>query len=210
MGSERDGLRSMNLRMGRADGRYLRSVRTRQRLITSFLKLLRESREIPTAAQVAERAGCSQRSLSTHFSSLLDLSQAAAEYAYVQGRTQAVARHVDGDRQTRVKSQVETCARTYEEWLPLWRVLLQHQREADELRVWVQRVHDAALQRLELMYKPELSSLTDGERTDFLIALGALTDFESWVRMRETHGLSILEAQNVWIKAIDRILPPTP
>jgi hypothetical protein len=60
------------------------------------------------------------------------------------------------------------------------------------------------------MYQPELSTLTDGERTDTLIALGALTDFESWGRMREMHGLSIQEAQNVWIKAIDRILPPTP
>jgi AcrR family transcriptional regulator len=186
----------------------LRSNRMRERLITVFLELLRESPAIPTVAQIAKRAGYSQRSLLAQFSGLLDLSVSAAEYTLATA--QAVARDVDGDRQTRLNSQVETCARTYEEWLPLWRVLLQHQQEADELRVWVQRVHDAALQRLELMYKPELSSLTDGERTDFLIALGALTDFESWVRMRETHGLSILEAQNVWIKAIDRILPPTP
>jgi hypothetical protein len=60
------------------------------------------------------------------------------------------------------------------------------------------------------MYKPELCKLADGERVDILIALGALTDFESWGRMRELHGLSIKEAQDVWIKAIDRILPPTP
>jgi hypothetical protein len=138
------------------------------------------------------------------------LSLGAAKYAFVQGSLRAAARHVDGDRPTRLKSQVETRAQTCEEWLPLWRALLHYQRKSDKLKVWVCRVHDAMLQRLELMYEPELSHLTDGARVDMLIALGALTDFESWGRMRELHGLSIQEAQNVWIKAIDRMLPPTP
>jgi AcrR family transcriptional regulator len=209
-GSERDGLRSRKPMMGNSDERRSRTVRTRQRLITSFLELLRESPEIPTAAQVAKRAGCSRQSSCEHFSSILDLSVAVAEYAFVQGSQQAVARHVDGDRQTRLRSQVEARARTCEDWLPLWRALLHYQRKSDKLRVWVARVHDATLQRLELMYKPELSKLADGERVDVLIALGALTDFESWGRMRELHGLSIKEAQDVWIKAIDRMLPPTP
>jgi AcrR family transcriptional regulator len=193
-----------------ADEEQSRSIPTRQGLIASFLELLRESPEIPTAAQVAKRAGCSRQSLFEYFSSMLDFSNAVAEYAFVQGSQQAVARHVNGDRQTRLRSQVETRARTCEEWLPLWRALLHYQRRSDKLRVWVARVHDAMLQRLELMYKPELCKLTDGERVDILIALGALTDFESWGRMRELHGLSIKEAKDVWIKAIDRMLPPTP
>ena len=41
-------------------------------------------------------------------------------------------------------------------------------------------------------------------------ALEALVDFESWARMREYFGLSVEEACNVWIQAIDRLLPPTP
>jgi len=209
-GSNRDGLRSMNRTVGSSDESHSRRLSTRQRLITSFLELLRETPDIPTAARVAKRAGCSRQSLFAHFSSLLDLSLAVAEYAFVQGSRQAVARYVDGDRQARLRSQVETRGRICEEWLPLWRALLHYQRRSDQLKVWVARVHDATLQRLELMYKPELSRLTDGERVDILIALGALTDFESWGGMRELHGLSIEEAQNVWIKAIDRMLPPTP
>src|SRR5258708_34257949 len=124
----------MEHEVGRSDGRRLRGVRTKERLITAFLELLRESPAIPTAAQIAQRAGCSARSLFTRFSGLLDLSLAAAEYAFIRGTAQAVARHVDGDRQTRLKSQVETRARTCEEWLPLWRGLLQYQRQAKELK----------------------------------------------------------------------------
>jgi hypothetical protein len=43
-----------------------------------------------------------------------------------------------------------------------------------------------------------------------LIALEAITDFESWGRMREDNGLDVEQACAVWIKAIDRLLPPTP
>ena len=40
-----------------------------------------------------------------------------------------------------------------------------------------------------------------------LIALEAITDMESWARMRELYGLSYEEACAVWIRAIDRMLP---
>jgi hypothetical protein len=43
-----------------------------------------------------------------------------------------------------------------------------------------------------------------------LIALEAITDMESWARMRELYGLSFEEACGVWVRAIDRMLPPTP
>jgi len=48
------------------------------------------------------------------------------------------------------------------------------------------------------------------ERRCTLIAIEALTDFESWARMREAAGLSFEDACTVWIRAIDRLLPPTP
>ena len=78
------------------------------------------------------------------------------------------------------------------------------------MRVRIERMRDAVMQRLELMYEPELSALPDLERKHVLIALEALTDFESWGRMRERHGLSIEAARAVWIGAIDRMLPPAP
>jgi hypothetical protein len=61
-----------------------------------------------------------------------------------------------------------------------------------------------------LMYRPELSTLAEADRTALLITLEALTDFESWGRMRERHGLSVEAARDVWARAIDRLLPPTP
>src|SRR5258708_31467695 len=174
----------------RTDGRLLRSERTKQVLIDSYLDLLRESPQIPTAGDIAKRAGCSVRSVFERFSDLLTLSFAAADYAFAQGMAQAVARHVDGDRQTRLKSQVETRAAVCERWLPLWRALLPHQHESDELAFRIARMRAPIVGRLRLMYRPELSTLSEAERKAVLIALEVLTDFESWGRLRERHGLS--------------------
>lgn len=192
------------------DGRRLRSERTRQYIIEAYLVLLRESRTVPTAAQIAERAGYSVRSLFERFPDLLALSLAAADHAFVQANAQAVVRNVDGDRPTRIRTQVETRGRTCEEWLPLWRSLTRNLHYSDDLKVRMRRVREAVMLRIELMYRPELATLTPLERKRLLIAIEAITDFESWARMRELHGLSPEAACAVWMHTIDRLLPATP
>lgn len=194
----------------RIDGRRLRSARTRQLIIESYLDLLREKPQPPTASQIAKRAGYSVRSVFERFADLLALSFAAADHAFAQGMAQAVIRHADADRQTRLRSQVETRSGICERWLPLWRALLHNQHESELLKVRIEHMRDAVVARLHLMYRPELSTLPEADRNQLVIALEALTDFESWGRMRERHGLSIEAAREVWINAIDRMLPPTP
>jgi AcrR family transcriptional regulator len=192
------------------DGRRLRSERTRQYIIEAYLALLRENRGTPTAAQIAERAGYSVRSLFERFPDLLALGLAAADYAFTQANAQAVIRNVDSDRATRIRTQVETRGQTCEEWLPLWRSLTRNLHYSEELKVRMHRVREAVMFRIELMYRPELSILDAVERKRLVIAVEAITDFESWARMRELYGLSPEEACAVWRRTIDRLLPPTP
>jgi AcrR family transcriptional regulator len=190
-----------------SDGRRMRSERTRQTLITAYLDLLREKQQPPTAPEIAKRAGCSPRSVFERFSDLLSLSLAAADYAFAEALAQAPAPKVDADLYTRLKSQVETRAAICERWLPLWRALLRYQNESDELVIRIKRIRAAMLARLLLVYGPELSTLSEAERSQLLVALDILTDFESWGRMREDHGLSIEAARDTWINAIGRMLP---
>jgi AcrR family transcriptional regulator len=197
----------------RIDGRRLRSERTKQLIIEAFLALLRDNPEMPTAVQIAERAGYSVRSIFERFPDLNALRVAATDYSLAQALALAPPRHADAaDRDTRVRSQVETRAHTCERGVALWRVLLRFadQDDSGQLKARVARGRDTTVKRMELMYKPELSSMADEDRRQLLIALEALTDMESWARMRELHGLSFEEACDVWVHAIDRLLPPTP
>jgi AcrR family transcriptional regulator len=192
------------------DGRRLRSERTRQYIIEAYLALLSESPRVPTAMQIAERAGYSVRSLFERFPDLLTLSLAAADFAFTQANAQAVIRNVSADRLTRIRTQVEIRGGTCERWLPLWRALNTNQHYSPELKQRIRAMRDAIMRRLELMYRPELSTLSEKERRWILITLEALTDFESWARMRFEHGLSIEEGCVVWTRAIDGLLLPTP
>lgn len=199
-------------RPARIDGRRLRSERTKQLIIEAYLALVRENPvvQMPTAAQIAERAGYSVRSIFERFPDLSKLRVAAADYSLAQAAALAPARNVDGDREVRIRSQVETRAGTCERGMALWRVLVFSVPEDAELRSRVRLARERTVDRLRVMYRPELSTLPERESRHLLIALEAITDNESWGRMREQHGLSFEEACSVWIAAIDRLLPPTP
>ena len=69
---------------------------------------------------------------------------------------------------------------------------------------------DRVTSRMEMMFAPELALLPLEEQQQMLIALEALTDVESWARMREFFGLSFDEACLVWIQTIGRLLPKDP
>jgi AcrR family transcriptional regulator len=197
-------------RSSRIDGRRLRSARTKQLIIEAYLALLRENPQIPTAARIAERAGYSVRSVFERFPDLHALRVAATDYAFSQANAQAVPRDLDGDRQARLKAHVETRGWVCEQWLPLWRALNANQGDSAELKARILFVRQTILKRIELMYRPELSSVAERERRQILVAIEILVDFESWARMREYSSLSVAEACKVWIHAIDRLLPPTP
>jgi DNA-binding transcriptional regulator YbjK len=197
---------STSSRAPKIDGRRLRSERTRLAIIEAYQELLRRNSVMPTAVQIAEQAGCSVRSVFERFSDLDALSLATADFTIAQGQAEAVARHVDGDRPTRIRSHVETRARACEKWLPLWRIIT-NQDQVAELRTRVVLVRLANIERMKLMYRRELSSLPEAAADELLIALAVLTSFESWDQMRHCHGLSTDAAQGIWRSAIDRMLP---
>ncbi len=195
---------------GKIDGRRLRSERTRQLIIESYMSLVREKHEVPTAQQIAERAGYSVRSVFERFPDLRTLRVAVTDHAIAEGRNVGGLHDVDADRETRIRSQVRARAHGCEKWLPLWRVLSAHNDDVPELQKRIRMVRELVRARIELMFRKELSVLNESGKRSVLIALEAITDFESWGRMRELHGLSFDEACAVWIRAVDRLLPQTP
>jgi AcrR family transcriptional regulator len=187
------------------DGRRLRSERTRLVIIEAYLELLRRHPTMPTSAQIAQQAGCSVRSVFERFTDLDELNLATADYAIAQGQAEAVARDLDGDRPTRIRSHVETRALACEKWLPLWRVIVGLDQPQLKQRVALARF--ANIERLKLMYGRELDSLAEPDRDQMLLALVSLISFESWDQLRHCFGLPMEEAQAVWRSAIDRLLP---
>jgi AcrR family transcriptional regulator len=195
---------------GRVDGRRLRSERTRRLIIEAYMALARETGQMPTAVQIADRAGYSVRSIFERFPDLNMLRVAVTDYAIAEARANAALRDLDADRLTRIRSQVEQRGRGCERWLPLWRVLSSDSEKSPDLNQRIRMIRQLIVMRMEMMFRPELSNVTDDVRRKIMLALEALLDFESWARMRELYGLSFDQASGVWVKAIDRLLPATP
>ena len=101
----------------RVDGRRLRSERTRQLIVEAYMALVRESSQMPTAIQIAERAGYSVRSVFERFPDLVALRVAATDYAIAEARTQGSLRDVDADRLTRIRSTVATLSATFPQFV---------------------------------------------------------------------------------------------
>jgi len=200
----------MSLRPVKIDGRRLRSERTKQLIIEAYLALAQElSPRVPTAAEIAERAGYSVRSIFERFPDIRALQVAVVDYSFAQISALAPPRGggADGDRKTRIEAHVLTRGQTCDRWLRLWRSLIVNQGDSPELRERIRLSRDRVTARMELMFAPELAMMQPEERRQVLIALEALTDVESWARMREFFGLSVDEACLVWTQGIDRLLP---
>lgn len=190
------------------DGRRLRSERTKQLIIEAYIALAEEmSPRVPTAAEIAVRAGYSVRSIFERFPDIRALQVAAIDYSLAQIAALSAPRGADGDRMTRIVSHVRTRGETCERWLPLWRSLIVNQGDSPEIKARIRIARDRVTDRMEMMFTPEFSTLPADERRQMLIALEALTDVESWARMREFFGLSFDEACQVWTQTISRLLP---
>ena len=195
----------------RVDGRRLRTERTKQLIIDAFLELaFTNSPRLPTAAETAERAGYSVRSIFERFPDMHALQVAATDWAMDQAIALVPPHLADGDRQSRIRYQVEIRAGVCDRWVPLWRGLVANQNDSEDLKLRIRRSRELTIQRLEVTYARELETLPALERTQTLIALEAVTDAESWARMREHFGLSFDESCATWIQAVDRMLPPSP
>ncbi len=194
----------------KVDGRHERRRRTKQSIIDALIALSRETGQVPTAAQIAKRAGASLRSVFGLFNDFQTLASVAFDQVVAQRMAGSVEDKVNADRMTRIKFQVDVRAHNCENWLPLWRLLVRRTIASQELKSRIELVYRMMRARIELMYRPELSTLPEAERTSLIGIIEAITDFDSWGRMRECHGLSYEATVESWIKTIDKLLPPTP
>jgi hypothetical protein len=174
------------------DGRLLRSERTRQYIIEAYLALLSESTRVPTAMQIAECSGYSVRSLFERFPDLRTF------------------RDVGADRQTRIRSQVETRGGRCERWLALWRAINVNQHLSPELKQRIRFMRDAVVRRLRADVPARAVDAVRSRPPAPADRARGADRFGVRARMRFEHEMSIEEACAVWIRAVDSLLPPTP
>lgn len=167
------------------DGRRRRSERSQVAIVEATLALINEGKQVPTAQQVADRAGVSIRSFFRHFADMDALFLSADEMLGASYEALFAVSDRSGALRERISRAVEQYGSAFEQLSGLilctqalaWRFPVLQERYAyhqkrlrDELELWLPEVATALRSRRE--------------------AVHAVTSFEMWHRLREHQRLS--------------------
>lgn len=183
---------------GETDGRRLRSERSREAIADALFELIGEGRAVPTAQQVAERAGLGIRTVFRLFNDMEEL------YATLDARLIAEIRPTLRDAppegeplRQRAASLVQDRANLYERIAPYKRASTAKRGNSPFLAKQHRKLVCTLRDRL-LRWLPELRRAP----ADLRDALEQVTSFEAWDRLRIDQGLSRPRARAAMERAV--------
>ena len=171
--------------VGSSDGRRQRSERSQTAIIEAALALMEEGTLVPTAQQIADRAGVGIRSFFRHFADMDSLFLAADEMLLDSYEALFQVADRDGSLSNRVSRAVELYGNAFDSLMQTilcTKALLWRFPKLKENYAW----HQKRLRKELELWLPEVADLSRDRRE----AVHAATSFEMWHRLREHQGLS--------------------
>jgi TetR/AcrR family transcriptional regulator of autoinduction and epiphytic fitness len=180
------------------DGRNLRAERTRAALAGAYLDLLGEGDLRPTAERIAERAGCSPRSVFKHFPDRESLFAAASEIQEQRIlELMGDAPDLDAPLNERLEAFVDQRARFHEFVTPVRRAALLTEPFSPVVAEKLTMARSAGAAQVEYVFRTELDGLHRRARADMLAALTAIAAWPTWESLRKHQGLDADRARAI-------------
>ncbi len=180
------------------DGRVMRGARNRAYIMDAIFELVQEGELMPTAEQVAERAGVGTRTVFRHFDDMESLFAEMSARLEREIRPIIEGPPIEGDFEERLKALVARRARVFERITPF-------RRASNRIRARSKWVEESPgefdrVMRAQLMevLAPEVASLPE----EGIEALDMMTSFEAWERLRGSQRLGRERAQRVMEEAV--------
>jgi AcrR family transcriptional regulator len=168
-----------------ADGRRMRSSRSRQKIASAMLRLVQMGDMSPSAVRVAEIAGVSLRTVFRHFEEMDALYQEMSDTLEAQVRPILEAAYLRRDWRGRLEEMLERRAELYERILPF--------KTAAGLRRYASAYLQQDYERFLAMERESLEAILPARATaspDLLTMLVLVTGFEAWRSLRQDQGCS--------------------
>lgn len=167
-----------------SDGRRQRSERSQVAIIGAALALMEEGTLVPTAQQIADRAGVGIRSFFRHFADMDALFLAADEMLLDSYEALFGVEERSGSLDERIARSVDLYFNAFDKLRQIilcTQALLWRFPKLKENYAWYQK----RLRRELELWLPEVSELPVERRE----AIHAAVSFEMWYRLREHQGL---------------------
>jgi AcrR family transcriptional regulator len=190
----------------KVDGRSARGERTRQAVATALLELLERGHMQPTAAEIAEQAGVSLRSVFQHFEDLDSLYAVVAEVQTKRLSGFVSREPASGSLEERIRSFAGRRSELLELITPVRRAALLREPSSAVLAERLRGAHDMARDELERTFGPELNRTRPGDASLLLYALDVATNWSAWDTLRRLNGLTAENGRRVMERTLRALL----
>ena len=187
------------------DGRHARSERSREAMVDALLELLREGSGRPSSAQIAERAGVTQRTLFNQFGDMDSLISAVA-VRQTQRFVKLLPDAGTGTLEERVSNYCDGLARLLEDTMHVrWAVVTNPNPSWDGDSI-VKMAADYMRQLMTRSFQEEFDQLDEATATEVLDALEVATDPVTWRLRRVQQGSTNEQARAVVARTMLSVL----
>jgi AcrR family transcriptional regulator len=183
------------------DGRRLRAVRTRAKILEALLELLDEGRPEPTASEIAERAGVALRSIAQHFKTREQLLAALAE-KHLQRLPSAEPAAAVGTLDERLNIFVNARTRALEASVAIRQIGRSAEGRWEAIASAFKEVGKSRRKELQRFFGGELATLDSW----VLEAADATSGGAFWDALRQQQGLSVKKASGVVLETLRKLL----
>jgi len=184
-----------------------RAERTRSALADAALELLREGHLRPTAAQVAERAGTSERLVYHHFTDLEGLFKMVVDRQLAALDERVPPIPTTGPLEQRVRAVVDTRAEMNEWITPVRRASVVREPFSETLTVNRTMLNAGSRRQVAEVFAIELSEREPEDADDLLAALDLALSWPGWEALR-VRGASYEQARRVVERTVRALLAP--
>lgn len=172
------------------DGRHRRAQANREAIVEALVSLYADGYVDPSAAEIAERAGVSERSLFRHFDDIDDLCHTAfvVQWKRLADRTRLLVA-LTASTDEKIAAVVEQRVGLYLDMMNVMRITRMHAVRNDTVLRHVQSSRKELRKQIERLFASECEVLPTEKAKSLLLTINALLSFEHIEQLRVDQGM---------------------
>lgn len=189
------------------DGRRRRAHASREAIVEALVALYADGHADPSAAEIAERAGVSERSLFRHFDDIDDLCHTAFKVQWSRLAERTTVSIVDNaPLHERIQYVVSRRVMLYLDMLNVMRITRMHAVKNTTVAAHVRASRKELRRQHEQLFAPELNAMTPESAQAAKMAIDALLSFEHVEQLRLDQAMSPARIEAALTSALLHVL----